>query len=311
MFPFDSIRFHAHRWRALRDAERGLPPATAAERSEIDALREGFQRLAVEPTHGLLPTAADWAGAMNRLRELGRTADPRAFQRWDVIIARMAPTSSPETPIELAALEAHADWDSRWRPALRDVPIGRPNQYAEYPASSEILIQTVHHVMRLEALSGCRVDECDAIVEFGGGFGGLCRVMHAIGFRGRYLLYDLPPFVLLQRYYLTGAGIMRGSDDRVRATCEVDEVESFVTSLGAGDRAAFWATWSLSETPVVLRERMKPIVARLGHYCIGYQGEYGEVDNVDYFTRHWVDGARRTERIAHRPNDYYVAGVPS
>ena len=133
MFPFDSIRFHAHRWRALRDAERGLPPATAAERAEIDALREGFQRLAVEPTHGLLPTAADWAGAMNRLRELGRTADPRAFQRWDVIIARMAPTSSPETPIELAALEAHADWDSRWRPALRDVPIGRPNQYAEYP----------------------------------------------------------------------------------------------------------------------------------------------------------------------------------
>ena len=308
MFPFDGLRFHYRRWQALRDAERGLPAATPAERAEIDALRAGFRRLPIERTEGLLSTEADWAGAMNRLRALGLTADPRAFQRWDVIIARMAPVSSPETPRELAALQAHPDWATRWRIALRDVPIGRPNSYAGFPESSEILIQTVHHVLQLEALSGRRVNDCDVIVEFGGGFGGLCRVIHALGFRGRYLLYDLPPFALLQRYYLSGAGILRDGEQRVRATSEFAELDDFVGHIQPGERAAFWATWSLSEAPVALRERVKPLVERIGHYCIGYQGEYGEVDNVDYFTNRWLAGARRQERIAHRPNDYYLAG---
>jgi hypothetical protein len=311
MFPFDSLRFHYRRWRALRDAERGLASPTASERAAIAVLRDGFRQLPVERTDGLLATEADWAGAMNRLRELGLTADPRAFQRWDVVIARMAPTSSPETPIELAALQAHPEWDTRWRVALRDVPIGRPNSYAGYPESSEILIQTVHHVMRLEALAGRRVDECDVIVELGGGFGGLCRVMHALGFCGRYLLYDLPPFALLQRYFLSGAGIFLEGDERVRITSDFAELESFVSTIQPADRAAFWATWSLSETPVALRERVKPLVERIGHYCIGYQGAYGEVDNVAFFTDCWLTGPRQQERIAHRPNDYYLAGALS
>jgi hypothetical protein len=245
---------------------------------------------------------------MNRLRELGLRADPRAFQRWDVIIARMACVGSPETPIELARLKEHADWETRWRIALDDVSVGRPNSYAGHPSSSEILIQTVHHVMQLERLSGRRVADWNVVVELGGGFGGLCRVMHALGFRGRYFLYDLPAFALLQCYYLRRTGIMVAGDDRVQASSDFRELEAFVATIGAEERASFWATWSLSETPLALRERVKPLVAKIGNYCIGYQARYGEVDNVDYFAHRWLAGPRAQERIAHRPGDYYVAG---
>lgn len=314
MFPFDSLRHRYKRWRVLHDAEAGLPPLSAEERASIALLRDAFRRIPVNSLEGMSSTEADWAEAMNRLRELALSADPRAFQRWDVIAARMAHTSSPATPVELAALQSHPDWVGRWRGLLREVPAGRPVPYGPLPGSSETLIQTVYHVMQHERLSGLRVEDLDAIVEFGGGFGGLCRVMHALGFRGRYLIYDLPPIVLLQRYYLERVGLGDQSPAHVRATSDFGELAEFVERIAPGERALFWATWSLSETPLALRERVKPLVERIGTYFIGYQGRYGEVDNADYFANRWLDGARRIEqreRIAHRPDDYYAAGAPS
>ena len=308
MSPFDSLRFRYHRWRVLRDAEAGLSPVTQVERAQHANLQAHFRRLPVQPTTGLSATETDWNGAMNRLRHLGSRADPRAFQRWDVIVARMAHIDSPATAPALEALQAHAEWESRWRPALEEVSVGRPHLWRGYPASSEVLIQTVYHVMRLERLSERKVAGWDAVVEFGGGFGGLCRVMHRLGFRGRYLIYDLPSFTLLQHYYLGSTGVLDEAHGRVEATSDFGVLEAFVETLRPEHHSAFWATWSLSETPIALRERIKPLVAHIGNYCVGYQGRYGEVDNTDYFVNHWLAGPSRTERIAHRGDDYYLAG---
>jgi hypothetical protein len=32
------------------------------------------------------------------------------------------------------------------------------------------------------------------------------------------------------------------------------------------------------------------------------------VDNVDFFTHHWLSGARRSRRIAHRDSDHFLVG---
>ena len=303
---FSSLRFHYGRWKALRDAEGPLPAASSAERKEIDTLHRAFAELPVAPTSGVSPNEADWNTAVNRLRELGMRADPRAFQRWDVIIARMAHIASAATPPELAALQADPEWETRWRRAVREVPTGRPIPYAPYPESSEVLIQTAYHVRELERLCGTRVEEWNVVVEFGGGFGGLARLMHVLGFRGRYLIFDLPPFSLLQRYYLTQSGLLGTA--QVELTSEIAVLERFVQSIAPHERASLWATWSLSETPLAFRAQIAELARRIGNYCIAYQGQYGDVDNVAYFTHAWLPGFRRTERIAHRPDDYYVAG---
>ncbi|MEP6622520.1 MAG: putative sugar O-methyltransferase [bacterium] len=307
-FPFDALRYHYARWRRRRDAEAGLPPLSAEERTRVRHFRDAFRRLPVNVLDDMTATEADWAEAMNRLRELALHADPRAFQRWDVIAARMAHTSSPATPVELAALRAHPEWETRWRHVLREVPAGRPVPYAEFPESSESLIQTVHHVMQLERLTSHRVENWNAIVEFGGGFGGMCRALHTLGFRGQYLIYDLPPMVLLQRWYLEQVGLGDDSHTRVATTSEFVELANFVRDIPAGAHALFLATWSLSEAPMALRERVKPLVERMGHYFIGFQGRYGEVDNAAYFAKSWLR-ANHTERIAHRPDDFYMSGM--
>src|SRR5258708_13065242 len=94
----DSLKFRVGRWRALRAAERGLAPPTPRERARIDALHADFAELPVAPVDGLDPNEADWNGAMNRLRELDIRADPRAFQRLDVICAPPAHITTPAPP---------------------------------------------------------------------------------------------------------------------------------------------------------------------------------------------------------------------
>jgi hypothetical protein len=303
-----SLRFHVGRWRGIRDATKGLPPATQNERRLIEELRAGCRALPVMPTTGGTPNTNDWATATNRLRHLTLHADPRAFLRWDVIIERMAVRHSPITPIELAALQARPDWESRWKPAIRESAAGHPFRYAEWPESSEPLIQTAYALSRLEMLAGRPVTEWGTVIEFGGGFGSLCRLLRQLGHRGRHMIYDLPAFTLLQRYYLRSAGIMRDDDDRIVLTSELAELERHVAGLPEDAWAMFVACWSLSETPLELRARVRPLVERIGRYAIAYQERYGEVDNVDYFTRAWLPGTQRTQRIVHRDGDHFFVG---
>ena len=303
-----SLRFRYGRWRGIREATRGLAPPSPDERRLIDELRADCRALPVAPTVGGTANANDWATAMNRLRHLTLHADPRAFLRWDVIIERMAVRHSPITSIELAALQARPDWQSRWRRAIRECEAGRPFRHVGWPESSEPLIQTACALSQLETLVGRPVTEWDTVIEFGGGFGSLCRLMHQLGHRGRYVIFDLPPFTLLQRYYLRSAGIMQDGDDRIVLTSELADLERHVAALPADAWAMFVACWSLSETPLELRARIRPLVDRIGRYAIAYQERYGEVDNVDYFTREWLEGTRRTQRIRHRDGDHFLAG---
>ncbi len=301
MSLISSIQFHYRRWSAVRAAEKLLPRATTNERGNIQALQRAFRVLPRVPTTGVPQNEADWNSAMNRLRELGASADPRAFQRWDVIIARMAHIGSSATPIELAALKDDPEWDTRWRGAIQEVSTGLPIRYSNYPDSSEVLIQTAYHTREFERLTGKRVSEWDTIVEFGGGFGGLCRLIHVLGFKGRYVVLDLEPFTLLQRYYLISVGVLPSAS--ITLTSDLAALESIANEKNA----VLWATWSLSETPLELRTRVAPIAERIGNYCVAFQGRYGDVDNVSYFTNAWP-GTKTIERIEHRPDDYYMTG---
>jgi hypothetical protein len=71
------------------------------------------------------------------------------------------------------------------------------------------------HLFRFHSRLGSYLHDADCIVEFGGGFGSMCRLIGALGFRGRYVIFDLPPVLALQRYYLGLHGIE--ADDSGRA----------------------------------------------------------------------------------------------
>ena len=46
----------------------------------------------------------------------------------------------------------------------------------------------------------------------------------------------------------------------------------------------FLATWSISETPVEIRNMIFPLVSDFHSFLIAYQDKFEEVNNLDYFS---------------------------
>jgi hypothetical protein len=63
------------------------------------------------------------------------------------------------------------------------------------------------HIMNWENYTGKSIENAEKIVEFGGGYGRLCSMIHDLGFEGEYYIYDQPEFSYLQEYYLSNQGV--------------------------------------------------------------------------------------------------------
>jgi hypothetical protein len=73
----------------------------------------------------------------------------------------------------------------------------------------------------------------------------------------------------------------------------------------------FIATWSLSESPIEVREEVSVVATKCTNALIAFQSHFGEVDNLEYFKEYterfakvdWVDF-----EIHHLPGNYYLLG---
>jgi hypothetical protein len=90
---------------------------------------------------------------------------------------------------------------------LVESPVGNPKPSPDYPGSSGNLIHQAYSLAQLTEIGDCRLENLSQIVEFGGGFGTMCKLVHQLGFKGRYIIFDLPECSALQEYYLNAVGL--------------------------------------------------------------------------------------------------------
>ena len=173
--------------------------------------------------------------------------------------------------------------------ALTESPVGKPLVNPHYPLSSPLLIQHGYHLIRLLEATQLDLARLRLVVDFGGGYGGFCRLLRNIGYREKYLIWDLPVMCALQRFFLRN--VFPSSADRAAPP----NIE-WLTSGDPGARDAvmrhaaergpslFVATWSLSETPLPVREEIAPALEGFGFVLLAYQRTFGETDNVAWFS---------------------------
>jgi len=194
-------------------------------------------------------------------------------------------------------------------------------RYAFYPKSSGNLIHHAYHMAMFEERTGTRINNRDIIFEFGGGYGSLCRLIHQLGFKGTYIIYDLPEFSALQRYYLESLGVSvhtfgrnQKVDSGVMLLSDFDEL-SFLFANHLGPNSMFIATWSFSETPVSFRLSFQPLFSSFTTYLIAYQHRFGEIDNTAFFSNWKASfGSRITWHeweMRHIPGNSYLVGCAS
>jgi len=132
----------------------------------------------------------------------------------------------------------------------------------------ESSVNNIHHLMHLAAyaLHTKRMPwEAPKIVEFGGGYGNMARILKSLNRECTYIIIDLPSMLCIQHWFLTGAlgaGVVSLEPDViVEGKINLVTLGTFISqNLAPGDRM-FLSTWALTEAPS--RVQKLPVVANL------------------------------------------------
>lgn len=219
-----------------------------------------------------------WEAWRHQLWQLGQTDDPANFTNWPCCYHTMLVRHWPDAiryerqrvshmmPVSLLSFK-HDEYDN--------------------------LIHQAYHLHQWQQTTGRKVADLSTIVEFGGGYGAMCLLCRRLGFKGRYVIYDLPEFSLLQQWYLSQHGVEAEWNPR-RKPKDVD---------------LFMALYSLSEVPPEQRNRL---VVKAKSYLFLYSGQWEAWDNVEWFKQFAMSTAlewRNTE-LTHLPDpsNFYTIG---
>jgi hypothetical protein len=146
----------------------------------------------------------------------------------------------------------------------------------------------------------------------------MCRLLHNLGFRGRYILFDFPAFSALQRFFLGTIGMpihSRQGDAAgggIWCTSDFGQVRDVLSEYQHLGQSLFLATWSISEAPMDLRERVLSLVHSFDTFLIAYQKQFEGMDNVEFFGR-WKTACQPVQwlewDIAHISGNRYLMGT--
>jgi hypothetical protein len=227
-----------------------------------------------------------------QIKEDARILDRFDFLRWPSLSDFSVPSSW--IPSECYdELRRNPEWRERWFRLTRESKTGTPKDFSRDFGTSPILIQHAYHLLRYETATNKSLLNCDVIFEIGGGYGSFCRLLGNAGFSGLHVIYDLPHTSSIQRLYLTLSGFTEVPREEMSKREEhgfcliVDEYldDAFNFFKSSNLRVGFVATWSLSETPMSVRERIFPRFYRIcEQYLIAFQPAWERINNVDYFS---------------------------
>jgi hypothetical protein len=187
----------------------------------------------------------------------------------------------------------------RWGPVTREDDFGNPPRLSFDDGASGNLIHQAYHLALWEDVTGKRIEYLKRIVEFGGGYGAMCKIVRRLGFEGDYVIYDLPELSLIQRYYLSNLGI--------QADLSLVDGLTDIERIPAGDLLI--GLYSLTEAPIALRNTFT--ASRFPAYLIAHQDEYfGEnlSEWSDFFMGTRDDLNWRVIKNEHLPGHRYVIG---
>ena len=215
---------------------------------------------------------SEWDNNITDLKNQILNNDPVKFIQWPIIRKTMFHICNS---LELKTLKKSKYWN-KYKYCLRESSVGNPPPYPIYPSSSGNLIHNAFNLHQLISHFNIELNKMDNIVEFGGGYGAMLKLIYSMGFSGNYTIFDLPVFSILQKYYLSMLGIY--NIHKVNLTSTISNINSSNNDLCI-------MMWSLSEAPLDIRQMFLEKIGKPKYFLIAYQIDFSEVDNVTYFKK--------------------------
>jgi hypothetical protein len=160
-------------------------------------------------------------------------------------------------------------------------------------------VHMAYHLFNWQNATDISLSRFKNIVEFGGGFGAMAVMVRRLGFKGKYTIYDIPQFSLVQRFFLDRIG-------NPGVTIPITEWRENITDKPD----MLIASYSLSETKRELREEffdtIDPTCALIAH-----QDAWEREDMNAYFEQFTKDRPQYNWHSpeAMMPGHHYRIGV--
>ena len=172
--------------------------------------------------------------------------------------------------------------------------------------------------MKLETKTKAKIRRLNFVLEFGGGYGNMCKLFKQFKFKGKYVIFDLPCFCTLQKYYLKSHGYkILGFNDFLESktgiTCisDYEELKIILKKNHFRENCLFVAMWSISEAPINLRKKILTLLGNFSFFLIAFQKEFEKIDNLRYFRKIQKEfkGVKWNEIVIKKPRrNYYLIG---
>lgn len=303
----DVLRMHRQK--------HSLPKMSDREQLLADEFNAKIGALNIPNSQGMTPAQKAWNDNMHTLQRMVESHDPREFLSWDVVAGTMFVKYAKYSRTEYGYLRGLSNWP-RWKDALHEDNAGTPVRCPFDTTTSCNLVHHAYHVAQFEKFSGEIASDFDYVFEFGGGYGSMCRLFFKLGFKGRYLIVDLPAFSALQEYFLKSVGIrvltreeFLNGGSGVLCTSDIDNLDDLI----GGKKKLFLATWSISESPLFIREKILGKHSRaFDAYLMAFQPKFEDVDNAEFFEKFCLglpDYSWLIEKMEHLKNQKYLFGM--
>lgn len=174
---------------------------------------------------------------------------PANFLRNPGIEGTMHTRGAKYTQNRIAWLEKYfrLDFDYLER-MLHETAVGEPYISDERYMASDVTIGHLYHLCMYRHMTGNDLPERGTIIEWGGGYGNLARMVKMIHPGITYVIIDIPILTHVQHYYLNYHTETRIFDGTIKPGA-VNLVP--ITSIASLDVSAqmFISTWALNESP--------------------------------------------------------------
>lgn len=256
----------------------------------------------------------EWQNNLNQIKKNLSKKDWKQFLTWKVINNTMFYNDSLATKVELMYLNSSGFIKKYGESAIHENSIGSPTYSSYARRSSSNLIHHAHHLSIFENISKKRILDHKTIVEFGGGYGSMCRLVYQMGFKGMYIIYDFEHFNLIQNYFLSSMDlklkIKMGSDDfqlkKNKCVYLTSDIKFLKKILNKNDNSLFLSTWGFSESPIYIRELFKNIINSSNSVLFAFQKNFNEINNSQYFKNNFNKKNNYVRKIKHMKNNFYL-----
>ncbi len=227
-----------------------------------DELRFEMSKLPM-PDDALPPSWNHWRHEL--YQHITHGEDPGDFMRWPCIYHTMLINHWNMKAQYAELYPESARWEKAFRIKDGDLHVDK-HDFTNYSMN---LIHQCYHLKQWEDSTGKKAEELDAILDFGAGYGAMALVINRLGFKGEYMIFDLPEFSLLQQWYLSKQGI-----ENICWFTDANELKR-----QRKDYDLMIAVWSFDEVSFLLRDsflngmNIKNFMFLYSLNCLGYDND--------------------------------------